>query len=104
MMASAGVGETEVLGCTILPKFDSLSAQNGAKQPTKTTVVYVPNNTAHAIGKALCRYAKEHNAEKLVLERTSKNFLSNIFLGSVASYVASHSPVPLVIVGKSQES
>ena len=76
---------------TILPKF-------GEKQPAKTTVIYVPNNTAHAIGKALCRYAKEHKAETLVMERTSKNFLSSFFLGSVASYCASHSPVPLVIL------
>lgn len=76
---------------TILPRFAD-------QQPAKTTVVYVPNNTAHAIGKALCRYAKDHKAESLVMERTSKNFLSNFFLGSVASYCASHCPVPLVIL------
>lgn len=76
---------------TVLPRFAD-------KQPAKTTVVYTPNNTTHAIGKALCRYAKEHKAELLVMERTSKNFLSNFFLGSVASYCASHSPVPLVIL------
>ena len=80
---------------TILPKFDTLASQGTA---IKATVVYVPENTAHAIGKALCRFAKQHNAAQLVMERTSKNFLSEFFLGSVASYCASHSPVPLVIL------
>ena len=84
---------------TILPRFDALAAREGApKQPVKATVTYVPNNTAHAIGKGLCRYAKEHKAEKLLIQRSSKAFLTNFFLGSVASYCASHSPVPLVIV------
>jgi len=46
----------------------------------------------------LCKFAKQHNAAQLVMERTSKNFLSEFFLGSVASYCASHSPVPLVIL------
>ncbi|DBA70801.1 hypothetical protein WJX79_004769 [Trebouxia sp. C0005] len=80
---------------TILPKFDTLASQGTA---VKATVVYVPENTAHAIGKALCKFAKQHNAAQLVMERTSKNFLSEFFLGSVASYCASHSPVPLVIL------
>ena len=77
---------------------DSVLSRFADKQPAKTTVVYTPNNTTHAIGKALCRYAKEHKAELLVMERTSKNLLSNFFLGSVASYCASHSPVLLVIL------
>ncbi|DBB10809.1 TPA: hypothetical protein ACH3X3_007288 [Trebouxia sp. C0006] len=80
---------------TILPKFDTLASQGTA---VNATVVYVPENTAHAIGKALCKFAKQHNAAQLVMERTSKNFLSEFFLGSVASYCASHSPVPLVIL------
>ena len=80
---------------TILPKFDSLASQGTT---VKATVVYVPENTAHAIGKALCKFAQQHNAAQLVMERTSKNFLSEFFLGSVAAYCASHSPVPLVIL------
>ena len=83
---------------TILPKFDGLSVDGGQKQPVKATVIYVPENTAHAIGKAICKYAKDHKAAKVVMERTSKTFLSEILLGSVANYCAKHCPVPLVIL------
>jgi len=82
---------------TIMPKFDGLATEGG-EQPVQATVIYVPENTAHAIGKALCKFAKNHQATQLVMERTSKNFLSEFFLGSVASYCASHCPVPLVIL------
>ena len=82
----------------ILPRFDGLSTSSGKKQPVKATLIYVPDNTAHGIGKAICKYSKEHAAEALVLERSSKSFLSDFFLGSVASYCASHAKVPLVIL------
>ena len=82
----------------ILPKFESVSKSSGKLQPVKTTIIYVPDTTPHAIGKALCKYAKNNSAEALVMERTSKNVLSEFFLGSVASYCTAHCPVPLVIL------
>lgn len=82
----------------ILPRFEALTKSSGKLQPVKTTVIYVPDTTPHGIGKAICTYAKNNSAEALVMERTSKNTLTEFFLGSVASYCANHCPVPLVIL------
>ena len=82
----------------ILPRFESLTTSSGKLQPVKTTIIYVPDTTPHGIGKAICKFAKNVSAEALVMERTSRNVLSEFFLGSVASYCATHCPVPLIIL------
>lgn len=82
----------------ILPRFEAITKSSGKLQPVKTIIIHVPDTTPHAIGKAICKYAKNNSAEALVMERTSKNTLSEFLLGSVASYCATHCPVPLVIL------
>lgn len=98
LMLLQAVEHQKFLVDKILPRFESLTKSSGKLQPVKTTIIYVPDTTPHGIGKAICKFAKNVSAEALVMERTSRNVLSEFFLGSVASYCASHCPVPLVIL------
>jgi nucleotide-binding universal stress UspA family protein len=51
-----------------------------------------------SIGNVVCRKAGDLGAAALVMASHTKSRLQTFFLGSVTSYVCTHSPVPVIVV------
>lgn len=49
-------------------------------------------------GQVICDQAADHNADVIVVGRSSKNWFSRIFDPSVSDYVVAHAPCPVLVV------
>lgn len=55
-------------------------------------------------GRSICEFARNWNADSIVMGRRGRSGLSELFLGSVSNYVLHHAPCSVLIVHHKQEA
>ena len=72
------------------------AASDGAE--VATTILRINGDGSSAIGAAICQFVENHQPAALAMMKENMSGFTRFFVGSVTTYCAVHSRVPIIIV------